>query len=161
MHLPSRGPQKHSGHSVPAEFRLRQSGNAAEQQREVAVQAAGLLPRDILHVNAHGTATRHNDWIETQALLQAFGSHATKLMISGTKASTGHLLGASGAVELIFTVLALEAQFVPPTATLEVPDPDCPLDYTPGNGHAADFRHALSLSFGFGGPIGALVVSRS
>jgi 3-oxoacyl-(acyl-carrier-protein) synthase len=80
-------------------------------------------------------------------------------MISATKASTGHLLGASGSVEFIFTVLALCRQFIPPTATLETPDPECPLDYTPRTGHAAVFDHALSLSFGFGGPIGALVVS--
>ncbi len=126
-----------------------------------ALRNAGLDTRKIRHVNAHGTATRHNDWIETQALLKSFGDQAKHLMISATKASTGHLLGASGAVELIFTVLALKNQFVPPTATLEEPDPDCPLDYTPRHGHTADFEHALSLSFGFGGPIGALLVSRS
>jgi 3-oxoacyl-[acyl-carrier-protein] synthase II len=114
----------------------------------------------VRHVNAHGTATRLNDWIETQALLKAFGSHAGNLMISATKASTGHLLGASGAVEFIFTVLALLRQYVPPTATLSEADVECPLDYTPLKGHPASFEHALSLSFGFGGPIGALVVSR-
>jgi 3-oxoacyl-[acyl-carrier-protein] synthase II len=80
-------------------------------------------------------------------------------MISATKASTGHLLGASGSVEFIFTLLALQHQFVPPTVTLQTPDPECPLDYTPGKGHEAHFEHALSLSFGFGGPIGALIIS--
>jgi 3-oxoacyl-[acyl-carrier-protein] synthase II len=124
-----------------------------------ALDRGGLSKEMVKHVNAHGTATRLNDWIETQALLKAFGPRAERLMISATKASTGHLLGASGSVELIFTVLALRHQFVPPTATLEQPDPECPLDYTPRNGRAAAFEHALSLSFGFGGPIGALVVS--
>ena len=113
------------------------------------------------HVNAHGTGTRLNDWIETQALLNVFGKNADALMISATKASTGHLLGASGSVEFIFTVLALQNQFVPPTSTLETSDPGCPLDYTPRRGHAAAFEHALSLSFGFGGSIGALVARSS
>ena len=81
-------------------------------------------------------------------------------MISATKASTGHLLGASGSVEFVLTVLALTQQFIPPTATLEESDPECPLDYTAGKGHAALFDHALSLSFGFGGPIAALTVSK-
>jgi 3-oxoacyl-[acyl-carrier-protein] synthase II len=126
---------------------------------ERALSRAGLSKAEVRHVNAHGTGTRLNDWIETQALLKAFGSHAGRLMISATKGATGHLLGASGAVEFVLTVLALGHQQVPPTATLQDPDPECPLDYTPRVGHAADFDHALSLSFGFGGPIGALVVS--
>lgn len=121
---------------------------------------AKLAAHEIRHVNAHGTATRHNDWIETQSLRRAFGSSATNLMISATKSSTGHLLGAAGSVEFILTVLALQNQFVPPTAQLKTPDPACALDYTPGRGHAASFEHALSLSFGFGGSIAALVVSR-
>ena len=125
-----------------------------------ALGRAHLNAHDIGHVNAHGTGTQLNDWIETQALLKAFGSHADQLMISATKASTGHLLGASGSVEFILTVMALSHQFIPPTATLETPDSECPLDYTPRVGHAATFDHALSLSFGFGGPIGALGVSR-
>jgi 3-oxoacyl-[acyl-carrier-protein] synthase II len=124
-----------------------------------ALERGGFSKESVRHVNAHGTATRLNDWIETQALQKAFGPQAERLMISATKASTGHLLGASGSVELIFTVLALHHQFVPPTATLEFPDSECPLDYTPRIGHEAAFDHALSLSFGFGGPIGALVVS--
>lgn len=125
-----------------------------------ALGRAGLPKEAIRHVNAHGTGTRLNDKIETQALQKSFGQHAKHLMISGTKASTGHLLGASGSVEFILALLALRRQFVPPTATLQKADPECPLDYTPGEGHAAAFDHALSLSFGFGGPIGVLVVSR-
>jgi 3-oxoacyl-[acyl-carrier-protein] synthase II len=125
-----------------------------------ALGRAGLPKEAIGHVNAHGTGTRLNDKIETQALQKSFGRHAQRLMISGTKASTGHLLGASGSVEFILALLALRRQFVPPTATLREADPECPLDYTPGEGHAAAFDHALSLSFGFGGSIGVLVVSR-
>lgn len=142
-------------------FAFNSGGGKISGVIQQALASAGLSPRDLRHVNAHGTGTRHNDWIETQALLKAFGDHASSLMISATKASTGHLLGASGSVEFIFTLLALLKQYVPPTATLETPDPECGLDYTPKQGHSADLRHAMSLSFGFGGPIGALVVSRS
>src|SRR6185437_3764737 len=102
------------------------------------------------------TGTKLNDRIESQALIRAFGSSAERLMISATKGVTGHLLGASGSVEFAYTVLALRHQFIPPTATLENADPQCPLDYTPRRGHPAEFGRALSLSFGFGGPIGAL-----
>jgi len=109
---------------------------------------------------AHGTGTRLNDWIETQALQKAFWGHADRLMISATKSVTGHLLGASGSVEFVLAGLALQNQFIPPTVTLEEADPDCPLDYTPKTGHAASFEHAVSLSLGFGGPIAALVLSR-
>ena len=125
-----------------------------------ALSRAKLLSTEVSYVHAHGTATRLNDWIETQALMKAFGPHAGQLMISATKASTGHMLGAAGSAGFIFTVLALKDQFIPPTATLEESDPECPLDYTPGRGHAAGFEHAMALSFGFGGAIGALVVSR-
>jgi 3-oxoacyl-[acyl-carrier-protein] synthase II len=137
------------------------NGDHIAQVIRKALKRAELPPRAIQHVNAHGTATRLNDWIETQALMKAFGSEAGNLMISGTKSSTGHLLGAAGSVELVLAVQALQNQFVPPTAHLQEPDPECPLDYTPGTGHAASFEHALSLSFGFGGPIGALIVSRN
>jgi 3-oxoacyl-[acyl-carrier-protein] synthase II len=124
-----------------------------------AIARARLAPEAIRHVNAHGTATRLNDWLETQALRKAFGSHAERLKISATKSATGHLLGAAGSVEAALTVLALQNQFIPPTSTLETPDPECGLDYTPGSGHAEAFDHALSLSFGFGGSIGALIFS--
>lgn len=126
-----------------------------------ALKRAGLAPSAIGHVNAHGTATRLNDWIETQALLKVFGSCADQLMISATKSSTGHLLGAAGSVELVLAVRSLQEQFIPPTQNLETPDPECPLNYTPHTGHPARFEHALSLSFGFGGPIGALIVSQN
>jgi 3-oxoacyl-[acyl-carrier-protein] synthase II len=124
-----------------------------------ALKHGELSASDVDHVNAHGTGTRLNDWIETQALIKAFGPKADRLMISATKASTGHLLGASGSIEFIFTLLALRNQFVPPTRTLQTPDPECSLDYTAKTGHTAKIRHGLSLSFGFGGPIGVLLAS--
>lgn len=126
---------------------------------ENALRRAGMAPSDIGHLNAHGTATWLNDQLETQAIRQAFGRHASKLAIAGTKSSTGHLLGAAGSVELAFTVLALQHQFAPPTRHLHLPDKDCDLDYTPQAGHALTMQHAMTISYGFGGPIGALVVS--
>jgi 3-oxoacyl-[acyl-carrier-protein] synthase II len=148
------------GADTHSSFALNSNGAKIAGVIGLALQRSSLTPRDIRHVNAHGTATRLNDCIETQALMKAFGSHSERLMISATKASTGHLLGASGSVEFVFTVMALLHQYILPTATLEEPDTDCPLDYTPRKGHGASFEHALSLSFGFGGPVGALVVSR-
>jgi len=125
-----------------------------------ALAKARLAPNAIGHLNAHGTATRLNDALETQALHKAFGSHAPRLKISATKSTTGHLLGAAGSVEFVFTLLALLHGQVPPTAHLTTRDPACDLDYTPEKMQRATFDHALSVSFGFGGPIGALVVSR-
>ena len=125
-----------------------------------ALAKARLSPSDIGHVNAHGTATRLNDALETQALHKAFGPHAARLKISATKSTTGHLLGAAGSVEFILTVLALRDQQVPPTAHLTTQDAACDLDYTREHSQALAFEHAVSLSFGFGGPIGALVASR-
>lgn len=145
------------GHSAVA---FNSNGQRIAEVIARACRCASLEPKAIGHVNAHGTATPLNDWIETQALEKAFGSAAEHLMVSATKGSTGHLLGAAGSVELGLTVLALQNQFIPPTATLETPDPKCRLDYTPRKGHPAAFSHALSLSFGFGGPIGVVVVSQ-
>jgi len=125
-----------------------------------ALAKARLSPSDIGHVNAHGTATRLNDALETQALHKAFGSHAARLKISATKSTTGHLLGAAGSVEFILTALALRDQQVPPTAHLTTQDAACDLDYTREHAQPLVFEHAVSLSFGFGGPIGALVASR-
>ena len=125
-----------------------------------ALQKARLSPSDIRHVNAHGTATRLNDALETQALHKAFGAQAPRLKISATKSTTGHLLGAAGSVEFILSVLALRDQRVPPTAHLTARDTLCDLDYTVGQCQPLTFEHAVSLSFGFGGPIGALVASR-
>jgi len=145
------------GHSAVA---FNSNGQKIARAIEKSLLKAALDATAIGYVNAHGTATKINDVLETQALKHAFGSHSQRLSISATKSSTGHLLGAAGSVEFILTVLALQNQFIPPTRHLEHPDQLCDLDYTPGEGRAIIFDHAISLSFGFGGPIGVLVVSR-
>ena len=116
-----------------------------------AVKDAGAKPEDVTYINAHGTSTEYNDKTETLAMKKAFGDHARKLLISSTKSMIGHLLGASGAVELVATALAIKEGIVPPTRNLTVPDPDCDLDYVPHEGRSADVELALSNSFGFGG----------
>ncbi len=122
---------------------------------------ARLAASSIQHINAHGTATALNDPLETQAIHTAFGPHAPELAVSATKSSTGHLLGAAGSVEFILTLLALRDQQVPPTRHWGESDPACDLDYVPGDkARAWPMIHAMSVSFGFGGPIAALVVSR-
>jgi 3-oxoacyl-[acyl-carrier-protein] synthase II len=122
-----------------------------------ALRRAGAAPSSVDHVNAHGTATRLNDALEAQALHQVFGAHAPRLLVSATKSTTGHLLGAAGSVEAALTVRAIERQFAPPTRHLERPDGG--LDYVAGAGRSARIRRALSLSYGFGGTIGALLLS--
>ncbi|MGN8874872.1 beta-ketoacyl-ACP synthase II [Pseudoflavonifractor sp. HCP28S3_F10] len=117
----------------------------------LALSDAGVNPEEVDYINAHGTSTHMNDVCETQAVKAAFGPHAHTLMMSSTKSMTGHLLGASGAVEAIFSVLALRDQFVPPTIHYAVPDPECDLDVVPNTGREARLRYVLSNSLGFGG----------
>ena len=112
------------------------------------------------YINAHGTSTPLNDASETAAIRTVFGDHAEKLMVSSTKSMTGHLLGAAGAVEAIFTALALGEGFVPPTIGYQVPDPECSLDVVPNAGRKADIRIALSNSLGFGGHNAAIVLKK-
>ena len=111
----------------------------------------GVSPEEVDYINAHGTGTAMNDKCETAAIHGAFGEHAKKLAVSSTKSMTGHLLGAAGGVEAVFTALALRDQFAPPTIHLEEADPNCDLDYVPGKGRAMTMRYALSNSLGFGG----------
>src|SRR5262249_15296774 len=117
----------------------------------LALADAGLRPADVDYVNAHGTSTPHNDANETKAIKEAFGPHARRLAISSTKSMTGHLNGATGAVEAVATALALEHGQVPPTINYRTPDPDCDLDYVPNEARSMDVRVALSNSFAFGG----------
>ncbi len=100
----------------------------------LAIESAGMSPRDVDYVNAHGTSTPINDPIETKAIKAVFGEHAPKLKVSSTKSMTGHLLGAAGGIEAIVTVKAIEDQFFPPTRNLDQPDPECDLDYVPHTG---------------------------
>jgi 3-oxoacyl-[acyl-carrier-protein] synthase II len=138
----------------------RPDGHLAARCIQLALQDASLMAEDIDYVNAHGSGTVTNDKLETVAIKRAFGSHAERLPISSTKSMTGHLTTACGALELVFCVLALEHQVVPPTINLEVPDPDCDLDYVPNEARELRCAHVLSNSLGFGGQNAALVVSR-
>jgi 3-oxoacyl-[acyl-carrier-protein] synthase II len=121
---------------------------------------AGCRPGQVDYLNCHGTATLLNDALETQAIKKAFGAAAGDVSCSSTKASTGHMLAATGAVEAVFAILASRDGRIPPTLNLEDPDPACDLDFTPLKSCSRPVRNAMSLSFGFGGAIGALVFSR-
>ncbi len=133
--------------------------DAAEAMRR-AMREADISAKDISYINAHGTGTQLNDKSETLAIKQALGEDAYNIPISSTKSMTGHILGATAAAEAIFSVKALQDNFIPPTINLETPDPDCDLDYTPKVGVAQPMRHVLSNSFGFGGHNTAVVISR-
>ena len=127
---------------------------------EQALADAGLAAEDVDYINAHGTSTPLNDSGETAAIRKVFGGHADRLMVSSTKSMTGHLLGASGAVEAVFCVLALKDSFVPATIHYQVPDPACDLDIVPNEGRQADIHCALSDSLGFGGHNTCLVFQK-
>jgi 3-oxoacyl-[acyl-carrier-protein] synthase II len=135
-------------------------GGGAARCMAQALRTAGVGPEDVGYVNAHGTSTPANDTAETRALHAVFGSHVDRLAISSTKSVTGHLLGAAGAVEAVATVLALREGRLPPTATLEEPDPDCDLDYIPKHPRVRSVEVALSNAFGFGGTNACLVFRR-
>lgn len=127
---------------------------------EMCLADAGLAPSDIGYINAHGTSTPANDANETAAVKQVFGEHAASVAVSSTKSMTGHLLGAAGGVEAVFTSLALREQILPPTINQEEPDPECDLDYVPNEARAAEVEYAISNSFGFGGTNGTLAFRR-
>ena len=135
-------------------------GAGADQCMRDALRDARLNAKDISYVNAHGTSTPLGDIAETTAVKRTFGDHAKKLAVSSTKSMTGHMLGAAGAAEAIFSVLALKDQILPPTINLENQDPECDLDYTPNNAREVDFEYALSNSFGFGGTNGTVIFKR-
>lgn len=125
-----------------------------------ALKDAGLNPADVHYVNAHGTSTPAGDKAEASALKRVFGDHAYELSVSSTKSMTGHLLGAAGAVEAIFSVLALRDQVAPPTINLDDPDEGCDLDFVPHEARPMSIEVALSNSFGFGGTNGSLLFRR-
>ncbi len=135
-----------------------QSGVVRVMQR--AIQDAGIAPGQIDHINTHGTSTSLGDKSETLAIKKTFGPHAYKIAITSTKSMTGHLLGAAGGVEAVFTLLAIHQGRVPPTINYETPDPDCDLDYVPNESRAMRVNYALSNGFGFGGTNAALVFKR-
>lgn len=126
-------------------------GSGAARCMEMALSQAGLAPKDVSYINAHGTSTPMNDRHETAAIRQVFGSSADSIPVSSTKSMTGHLLGAAGSIEAIFCLLAMRDSIIPPTINLESPDPYCDLDYVPNRARRAPVDVALTNSFGFGG----------
>lgn len=126
-------------------------GSGATRAMELALKDARLNPEDIQYINAHGTSTELGDAAETKAIKLVFGNHAKRLAISSTKSMLGHLLGASGGVELIASILSIRHSVVHPTINYQTPDPDCDLDYVPNTAREMRVRRALSNSFGFGG----------
>jgi 3-oxoacyl-[acyl-carrier-protein] synthase II len=136
-------------------------GEGARSAITQAIESAGILPTDIGYVNAHGTSTDANDSAETAAIKEVFGSWAKEgLVVSSTKSMTGHLLGAAGAIEAMFSLLSLRDGIVPPTINLDTPSPDCDLDYVPHRARKIELQYSISNSFGFGGTNGCLVFKR-
>ncbi|MFA4909479.1 MAG: beta-ketoacyl-ACP synthase II [Desulfobacteria bacterium] len=133
------------------------SGEGAIRCMRLALKDAGIAPEDIDYINAHGTSTLINDRVETHAIKEVFGEHSRRLAISSNKSMIGHLWGAAGAVEAIFTILTMRDSNIPPTINYETPDPECDLDYVPNVARKAKVRTVLSNSFGFGGANGVLI----
>jgi 3-oxoacyl-[acyl-carrier-protein] synthase II len=127
------------------------NGEGGARAMKQAVEGSGLNLTDIDYINAHGTSTPYNDKFETLAIKEVFGDHANKLAISSTKSMTGHLLGAAGGVEAIFSILAIKEGVIPPTINYQTPDPECDLDYVPNEARKQEVNAALSNSLGFGG----------
>jgi 3-oxoacyl-[acyl-carrier-protein] synthase II len=134
-----------------------EDGEGARKCMVAALNDAGLDPSDIDYLNAHGTSTPIGDRGETTAIKRAFGNAAKDLAISSTKSCTGHLLGAAGVVEAIFSILAIRDSVLPPTINLDNPDEDCDLDYVPNTAREAKIKTIISNSFGFGGTNASLV----
>jgi 3-oxoacyl-[acyl-carrier-protein] synthase II len=132
----------------------------AARAMRLALKDAGIAPEQLDYLNAHGTSTPGNDANESMAIKTALGDHAYKVSVSSTKSMTGHLLGASGGIEAVASVLAMQHDLVPPTINLEIPDELCDLDYTPKVAKARTLNYAMSNSFGFGGHNGSLIFKK-
>lgn len=135
-------------------------GEGGARAIQMALDDAGLKPEDIQYVNAHGTSTPMNEKFETMAIKSVFKEHAYNMAVSSTKSMTGHLLGAAGAVEAIFSIKAIAEQLLPPTINYETPDPDCDLDYVPNKARNAEVDAVLSNSLGFGGHNATLIFKK-
>jgi 3-oxoacyl-[acyl-carrier-protein] synthase II len=137
-----------------------EGGEGASRCMDSAIRNSGINPDEVDYINAHGTSTPLGDLAETKAVKHSLGAHAGKVAVSSTKSMTGHLLGAAGGIEAVYTTLAVHHQVVPPTINLTDPDPECDLDYVPGSARKMKVEIALSNSFGFGGTNGTLVFRR-
>ncbi len=133
------------------------NGEGAARCMQAALMDSSSKPEEVNYINAHGTSTKYNDELETAAIKKIFGKHAYKLAVSSTKSMTGHLLGASGGLEGVITVLSIFNNIAPPTINLENPDPECDLDYVPHKARLMDISVAMSNSFGFGGTNASIV----
>ena len=136
-----------------------EGGAGAVKAIQLALNDAGAVPSDIDYINAHGTSTAA-DATETQAIKTVFKDHAKKLSVSSTKSMTGHLLGAAGGVEAIYSLMAIKNRALPPTINYTTPDPECDLDYVPNQAREANVDICISNSFGFGGTNGVLVFKK-
>jgi 3-oxoacyl-[acyl-carrier-protein] synthase II len=137
-----------------------ENGQGAAECMLLALEDGGVNKEEVAYINAHGTSTPAGDIAETKGVKRAFNDHAYKLAVSSTKSMTGHMLGAAGGAEAVFTVLAVHDQVAPPTINYHTPDPDCDLDYVPNTAREMKIDVAMSNSFGFGGTNGTLVVKR-
>ncbi|MBY8912502.1 beta-ketoacyl-ACP synthase II [Bacillus sp. YC2] len=137
-----------------------QDGEGGARAMQEAIKDAGIKPEDIDYINAHGTSTYYNDKYETMAIKTVFGDHAYKLAVSSTKSMTGHLLGAAGGIEAIFSVMAIKDGIIPPTINIETPDEECDLDYVPDKARQQDVNVVLSNSLGFGGHNATLIFKK-
>ncbi len=137
-----------------------ETGSGARRVMQKTLKDAGIQPEQVGYINAHGTSTPYNDKFETLAIKKTFGDHAYKLAVSSTKSMTGHLLGAAGGIEGVFSALSIHRKMLPPTINYVNSDPDCDLDYVPNEPRPAEVEYALSNSFGFGGTNAALLFKR-
>ncbi|HEY4743951.1 MAG TPA: beta-ketoacyl-ACP synthase II [Desulfuromonadaceae bacterium] len=135
-------------------------GEGAARCMNMALKNAGVSPEQVVYINAHGTSTPMNDLYETMAIKTVFGDHARKVNISSTKSMTGHLLGAAGGVEAVFTCMAMDKGVIPPTINYTEPDPECDLDYVPNTAREARIDYAMSNNFGFGGTNATLLFKK-
>lgn len=137
-----------------------EDGLGAARAMQCALRDARLDPAEMVYINAHGTSTPLGDKAETSAMKHVFGEHAKSLSISSTKSNLGHTLGASGGIELVVTIKAIQHGVIPPTINLQTPDPDCDLDYTPNQPRERNIKVAMSNSFGFGGHNASVIVGQ-
>jgi len=137
-----------------------ESGEGMAMSMKLAIKSAGLQPNDIDHINAHATSTYLNDLCETKAIKLVFGDHAYKIHINATKSMTGHLLGAAGGIESVFSILALHKGIIPGTINRDTPDPECDLDYTTEGSKNIQCQYAMCNSFGFGGTNASLIFKK-